>query len=224
LLRQPADGADRRADRRHGRREPEHDVPAVAPARGQGPGGGQLGASRAPLEALLPDHGRGPGRVRAPERGDRPAAGPHRRLDRGDPERGTLPALMGRVSASIQVPGRAADAEALWYDPMRWAAWPDGFAHASQVPDEWPAGGTLLWSSRPGGRGRVLEEVVAYEARTGQTLRVEDERLRGTQRIEFRPASNHVTIRMSLDYELKQRHAFTPFVDRFFIRRELTSS
>ena len=30
------------------------------------------------------------------------------------------------------------------------------------------AGGTLLWNSRPGGRGRVLEEVVAYEARTGQ--------------------------------------------------------
>ena len=131
---------------------------------------------------------------------------------------------MGRVSASIQVPGRAADAEALWYDPMRWAAWLDGFAHASQVPEEWPAAGTLLWSSRPGGRGRVLEEVVAYEARTGQTLRVEDERLRGTQRVEFRPASNHVTIRMSLEYELKERHAFTPLVDRLFIRRQLTDS
>jgi hypothetical protein len=119
---------------------------------------------------------------------------------------------MGRVSASIQVPGRAADAEALWYDPMRWAAWLDGFAHASKVPEEWPAGGTLLWVSRPGGRGRVLEEVVAYE------------RLRGTQRVEFRPASNHVTIRMSLEYQLKERHAFTPLVDRLFIRRELTGS
>jgi hypothetical protein len=78
---------------------------------------------------------------------------------------------MGRVSASIQVPGRAADAEALWYDPMRWAAWLDGFAHASKVPEEWPAGGTL-----------------------------------------------------SLEYELKEQHAFTPLVDRLFIRRELTGS
>jgi hypothetical protein len=131
---------------------------------------------------------------------------------------------VGRAKASITVPGRAADAEALWYDPMRWAAWLDGFGHARQVPDEWPARGTLLWNSRPGGRGRVLEEVVAYEPRTGQTLRVEDERLRGTQRVEFRPASDHVTVRLELDYELKQRTPLTPLVDRLFVRRELTAS
>jgi hypothetical protein len=131
---------------------------------------------------------------------------------------------MSRVSAAIQVPGRASDAEALWYDPQRWPAWLDGFAHASRVPDGWPADGTLLWVSRPGGRGKVLEEVVAYEARTGQTLRVEDERLRGTQRVEFRPASNHVTVRLELEYELKERHAFTPLVDLLFVRRELESS
>ena len=131
---------------------------------------------------------------------------------------------MGRAAASIQVPGRAADAEALWYDPMRWAAWLDGFAHAAQVPDGWPASGTLLWTSRPGGRGRVLEEVVAYEPRTGQTLRVEDERLRGTQRVEFRPASDHVTIRVELEYELKERTPLSPIVDLLFIRRELTAS
>jgi hypothetical protein len=70
----------------------------------------------------------------------------------------------------------------------------------------------------------VLEEVVAYEARSGQTLRVEDERLRGTQRVEFRPASNHVTVRLELEYELKERHAFTPLVDLLFVRRELESS
>ena len=131
---------------------------------------------------------------------------------------------MGRASASIQVPGRASDAEALWYDPMRWAAWLDGFGHARQVPDEWPARGTLRWVSRPGGRGRVLEEVVAYEPRTGQTLRVEDERLRGTQRVGFRPASDHVTVRLELEYELKERTPLTPLVDRLFVRRELTAS
>ena len=131
---------------------------------------------------------------------------------------------MGRASASIRVPGRASDAEALWYDPIRWAAWLDGFAHASRVPEEWPAGGTLLWTSRPGGRGRVMEEVVAYEPRTGQTLRVEDERLRGTQRVEFRPASDYVTVVLELDYELKQRTPLTPLVDRLFVRRELTAS
>ena len=131
---------------------------------------------------------------------------------------------MGRAAASIRVPGRASDAEALWYDRMRWSAWVDGFAHASQVPDEWPAAGTVLWVSRPGGRGRVLEEVVAYEARVGQTLRVEDERLRGTQRVEFRPAADHVTVRLELEYELKERTPLTPLMDHLFIRRELAAS
>ena len=131
---------------------------------------------------------------------------------------------MGRAAASIRVPGRASDAEALWYDRMRWSAWVDGFAHASQVPDEWPAAGTVLWVSRPGGRGRVLEEVVAYEARVGQTLRVEDERLRGTQRVEFRPASDYVLVTLELSYELKERTPVTPIVDRLFVRREITAS
>ena len=131
---------------------------------------------------------------------------------------------MGRAKASIRVPGRASDAEALWYDRMRWAAWVDGFAHASKVPDEWPGAGTVIWVSRPGGRGRVLEEVVAYEARVGQTLRVEDERLRGTQKVEFHPASEYVLVELELDYELKERTPVTPIVDRLFVRREITAS
>jgi len=131
---------------------------------------------------------------------------------------------VGRATASIRVPGRAADAEALWYDRLRWPAWVDGFAHAARVPDAWPTAGTLLWNSRPGGRGRVLEEVVAYEARVGQTLRVEDERLRGTQRVAFSPASEYVLVRLELDYELKERTPVTPIVDRLFVRREITAS
>ena len=131
---------------------------------------------------------------------------------------------MGRATASIRVPGRASDAESLWYDPLRWPAWVDGFAHASRISEEWPAAGTLLWVSRPGGRGRVLEEVVAYEARVGQTLRVEDERLRGTQRVEFRPASEYVLVTLALEYELKERTPVTPIVDRLFVRREITAS
>jgi len=70
----------------------------------------------------------------------------------------------------------------------------------------------------------VLEHVVAYEPRSGQTLTVEDSRLRGTQRVAFTPAPEAVEIALSLDYELKERHAFTPLVDRLFVRRELESS
>ena len=72
---------------------------------------------------------------------------------------------MGRATASIEVPGLASEAEALWYDPVRWAAWIDGFGHVVELSEDWPAEGTLQWDSTPEGRGRVLETVTAYEPR-----------------------------------------------------------
>jgi hypothetical protein len=131
---------------------------------------------------------------------------------------------MGRAAASIEVPGLASDAEALWYDPVRWASWIDGFGHVVDLPDGWPAEGTLQWNSTPEGRGRVLETVTAYEPRAGQTLAVEDSRLRGTQRVEFTPGSEAVKVALALDYELKQRHPLTWVVDGLFVRRAIAAS
>ena len=64
-LRQPADRADRGADGRRAARQPEHDVPAAALARGAGAGGRRVGAPRAALAPLLPRHRRGPRGARA---------------------------------------------------------------------------------------------------------------------------------------------------------------
>ena len=77
---------------------------------------------------------------------------------------------MGRAEASIEVPGLASEAEALWYDPVRWPAWIDGFGHVVELDDGWPAEGAARLDSTPEGRGRVLETVTAYEPRGGQTL------------------------------------------------------
>jgi hypothetical protein len=131
---------------------------------------------------------------------------------------------MGRATASIEVPGLASEAEALWYDPVRWASWVDGFGHVVELPDGWPAEGTLQWNSTPEGRGRVLETVTAYEPRAGQSLSVEDGRLRGTQRVEFTPGPDAVKVALTLDYELKQRNPLTPLLDRVFVRREVAAS
>jgi hypothetical protein len=131
---------------------------------------------------------------------------------------------MGRASASIEVPGLASEAEALWYDPVRWAAWVDGFGHVVELSPDWPAAGSLKWNSKPGGRGLVLETVTAYEPRGGQTLAVEDGRLRGTQRVGFTPGADVVKVTLSLEYELKQGSALSWLVDRVFVRRELTAS
>ena len=133
---------------------------------------------------------------------------------------------MGRAKASISVPGRAADAEALWYDPHRWAAWVDGFGHVNRLEGDWPdVGARLVWDSPPRGRGRVQEVVTAYEARAGQTREVEDERLHGFQTVSFESAgADDVRVTLTLDYELKNRHLFTPLVDGLYIRRELSDS
>jgi hypothetical protein len=132
---------------------------------------------------------------------------------------------VGRVRAVQRVPGLASDAEELWYDPQRWPAWVDGFGHVVKLQGEWPeVGARAVWESRPGGRGRVVERVTAYEARTGQTLAVEDEQLRGTQRVAFEPGADEVEVALELEYELKGANVFTPITDALFIRRALRES
>jgi hypothetical protein len=129
------------------------------------------------------------------------------------------------VRATTIVPGRVADAEELWYDPHRWAAWVDGFGHVAKLEGDWPqAGARLLWDSRPNGRGRVAETVTSYEARIGQTLAVEDQRLTGHQRIAFEPEGEQVRLSLTLEYRLKARGPITPIVDVLFIRRALQAS
>ena len=127
---------------------------------------------------------------------------------------------MARVSAAVTVPGLASEAETLWYDPQRWPAWVDGFGHVLKLEGEWPArGARVVWASKPGGRGRVVERVVSHEARTGQTLEVEDEKMRATQRVAFRPGGDEVEVALELEYELKERNPLTALTDLLFIRR-----
>jgi hypothetical protein len=131
-----------------------------------------------------------------------------------------------RVVATTVVPGRIVEAEDLWYDPHRWPSWIDGFGHVAKLEGEWPKqGGRLLWDSPPKGRGRVDERVIAYEARTGHTVAVEDAKLSGTQTVTFEVAgADEVRVTLVLEYELKERNVLTPVVDPVFIRRALRES
>jgi hypothetical protein len=127
---------------------------------------------------------------------------------------------MGRVRASIAVAALASEAEALWYDTTRWATFVDGLHHIARLEGDWPhAGARVLWDSAPGGRGRVQERVTAYAARSGQTVDVEDEKLRGTQRVSFTPTENGVTVALELQYSLKEQRPGMALVDLLFIRR-----
>lgn len=113
----------------------------------------------------------------------------------------------------------------MWYDPHRWPSWIDGFGHVVKLEGEWPeVGARLMWQSPPKGRGLVQERVTAFEARTGQTLEVEDERLRGLQTVAFEAVGDDVRVTLALEYELKQAGSFRPLLDRLFVRRSLGDS
>jgi hypothetical protein len=132
---------------------------------------------------------------------------------------------VGRASASTVVPGRLAEVEELWYDRHRWPSWVDGFGHVVKLEGDWPqVGARLLWQSPPKGRGLVQERVQAYEARTGQTLEIEDERMRGIQTVAFEADGDQVRVTLTLAYELKEHGPLGPLVDRLFIRRSLGDS
>ena len=70
----------------------------------------------------------------------------------------------------------------------------------------------------------MLETVTAYEPRGGQTLAVEDSRLRGTQRVAFTPGPDDAKVTLSLEYEIKERTPLTWLVDLLFVRREIVAS
>jgi uncharacterized membrane protein len=131
---------------------------------------------------------------------------------------------MGRVTAEVEVAALASAAEELWYDTGRWPTFIDGLAHVAKVEGEWPRDGRVVWDAKPDGRGRVLELVRAHEARVGQTVDVEDERITGTQRIEFHPTGRGCRVTLTLDYRIKQRRPLMPVVDLLFVRRPMTDS
>jgi hypothetical protein len=132
---------------------------------------------------------------------------------------------MKAVTATQTFRGSVSAAESRWYDVTRWASWVDGFDHLVETSGDWPqAGSSVTWQSGPAGRGRVTERVIAHEPLEGQTLKVEDDAIRGRQRVSFTPDDEHVEVKLSLEYEIKQSSFFTPLIDLLFIRRAMAAS
>jgi uncharacterized membrane protein len=99
----------------------------------------------------------------------------------------------------------------------------DGLAHVAKVEGDWPRAGRVVWDTRVDGRGRVDERVMAHEARVGQTVSVEDEKITGTQRVEFHPTGSGCRIVLSLEYRLKMDGPQAFIIDRF-TRRPMRDS
>lgn len=127
---------------------------------------------------------------------------------------------MGKASTTLSVSQAAADAEALWLDPARWAAFVDGFAQLVSVDDAWPrTGAKVVWETNEGGRGQVTETVTAREPGKSLSTEVDDAYLLGTQTVTFASGDGGVaTVGLALEYTIKQRNPLTPIVDRLFVR------
>ena len=130
---------------------------------------------------------------------------------------------MGRVRAEVEVAALASAAEELWYDTARWPTFVDGLAHVAKVEGDWPRSGRVVWDAKVDGRGRVEERVSRHEARVGQTLDIEDDKIRGVQSVEFHPDGDGCKVVLSLDYTLKMDPPQRQVID-LFARRPMRDS
>lgn len=121
---------------------------------------------------------------------------------------------MSKVKASAAIGDSIFNAEELWYDTTRWASFVPGFGHVVSVDADWPRGGSLTWDSRPGGRGRVIEDVVWFSPREGQDVEFEDPEVTGTQRLRFAPGE----VSLELEYRLKEGNVLR---DLLLVRRRM---
>jgi Polyketide cyclase / dehydrase and lipid transport len=133
-----------------------------------------------------------------------------------------------RAARTVMVPRE--EAEALWLDVRRWATFIEGFGHEFKRDDDWPAeGSTLVWESRPGGRGRVTEKVVSRNEHELST-RVLEESLSGIQTVAFHLDEEAGTVvELSLEYHLNPTNVWRSgplgkVVNLLFIRRAMADS
>jgi len=131
---------------------------------------------------------------------------------------------VARESIEVELtPERAFD---LWSDVRRWPTFIDDYSHAESLDPECPAhGAKLVWSSRPRGRGRVTQKVIASEPPIRLQMLIFEDRLSGTQTATFEPGEVGRTIfELELDYHLTRTGVFAVLTDVFFIRRALRDS
>ena len=125
-----------------------------------------------------------------------------------------------RSSASIVVEGSGIEVEQLWHDHSRWASWIDGFGSISKLEGEWPLEGARRMRQSLVGE-LASEAVTAYEAGRGQTLRVEDAKVAGEQRVRFESDGVRTLITLEMEFEPKDKLAPAR---RWWLRRKLAQS
>ena len=113
----------------------------------------------------------------------------------------------------------------LWLDTARWPTFVDGFGAIDRRHDRWPEpGATVVWRSKPGGRGTVTEKVVELEPPGRVVTDVLDDKLGGRQTVTFEEDEGGCVVLVELDYTLNDGGPLMAVADAVFIRRSLRDS
>jgi Polyketide cyclase / dehydrase and lipid transport len=132
---------------------------------------------------------------------------------------------MRAVQVAMTFPAGVEAAQACWYDVARWPAWVHGCERVVGVSGGWPGLGSVVnWESTPAGRGAVREEVLAYDERAGQQLRIRDDSIEGRQSVGFTAVDDGVAVTLTLEYTITKRSLITPVLDLLFVARAMSSS
>lgn len=132
---------------------------------------------------------------------------------------------MRAVRVAQTFAGTVTEAERCWYATDGWDHWVDGLDDVLVVRGDWPqVGSSVTWKSGPAGRGRVVEQVIAYEPMRGQALEVADASIQGRQSVTFAADGDRVEVALTLEYRLVRRTIVSPVVDVLFIRRAMAAS
>jgi hypothetical protein len=133
------------------------------------------------------------------------------------------------VRDSVHVAASLADSWALYFDPIAWPSWVDGFSRVESSEGYPQRGGTLRWRSTPAGRGVVDERVLEHEPRRLHRVAFSDPESEGelltTFEIESGPGDEPGTrVEQRLTYGIRERGLLTPLTDILFIRPQVGRS
>ena len=135
---------------------------------------------------------------------------------------------MAKVKASTRVEhATAQEVEALWHDPSRWTGFVDGFGALEREEGDWPSvGARVVWNSRPGGRGRVVEKVLEHRPGERHVVAVEDSEITATQTLLLDADAADRSVRMVVELEFARKDAgpIAQVGQSLFVRSALKAS
>lgn len=111
-----------------------------------------------------------------------------------------------------------------YFDRPGWRSWVDGFGSVESDSGYPETGGTLVWRSRPDGRGTVTERVLEHEPRRRHRVAYEDDHASGELLTTFAIEGSKVVVSQEHTYRLRESGAFGPLTDFLFVRGQMQRS